>query len=134
VELRTIALARLVALVALALPTCARRETAAEGVIDTPGERVRVEVINATHVHGLARRATEYLRDRGFDVVMSGTARDQRDSTLVIDRTNHPVWAGRVARAFGGARVELQPDTSRYVDITVLLGATWRPPAQPFYP
>jgi LytR cell envelope-related transcriptional attenuator len=134
VELRTITLARLVALAALALPTCARHDTAAEGVIDTPGERVRVEVINATHVHGLARRATEYLRDRGFDVVMSGTARDQRDSTLVIDRTNHPVWAGRVARAFGGARVELQPDTSRYVDITVLLGATWRPPAQPFYP
>jgi hypothetical protein len=134
-ELRTLALSRLMALAALALPTCARHQSAAEGgVIDTPGERVRVEVINATRVHGLARRATEYLRDRGFDVVMTGTAHDQRDSTLVIDRTNHPVWAGRIARDFGGARVELQPDSSRYVDITVLVGATWRPPSQPFYP
>jgi calcineurin-like phosphoesterase len=104
------------------------------GVIDKPTERVRVEVLNATKVHGLARRATEYLRDRGFDVVSSGTAHDQRDTTLILDRTNHPVWAGRVARAFNGARVQLAPDTSRYVDITVLLGATWRPPAEPFYP
>jgi hypothetical protein len=93
-----------------------------------------VEVLNATHVHGLARRATQYLRDRGFDVVASGTAREQRDSTLIIDRTNHPVWAGRIARAFGGARVQLASDSSRYVDITILLGATWRPPAEPFYP
>lgn len=127
-ELRT-----LVALAALVLPACTHHESAS-GVVVTPGERVRVEVLNATHVHGLARRATEYLRDRGFDVVASGTVHDQRDSTLILDRTNHPVWAGRVARAFGGARVQLAPDTSRYVDITVLLGATWRPPAEPFYP
>jgi hypothetical protein len=128
----------LITLAALALTACApdaapQRETAG-GVVATSTERVRVEVLNATKVHGLARRATQYLRDRGFDVVASGTAREQRDSTLIIDRTNHPVWAGRVARAFGGARVQLAPDTSRYVDITVLLGATWRPPAEPFYP
>ena len=124
----------LVVLAALTL-ACTRHERADGGAIaEAPAERVRVEVLNATKVHGLARRATQYLRDRGFDVVASGTARDQRDSTLIIDRTNHPVWAGRVARAFNGARVELSPDSSRYVDITVLLGATWRPPAEPFYP
>jgi hypothetical protein len=126
----------LIALAVLVL-ACTRHDRADNGAIATPpppAERVRVEVLNATKVHGLARRATQYLRDRGYDVVASGTARDQRDSTLIIDRTNHPVWAGRVARAFGGARVELAPDTSRYVDITVLLGATWRPPTEPFYP
>ena len=126
------------ALAALALIACARdpapQRESAGGTIEAPTERVRVEVLNATKVHGLARRATEYLRDRGFDVVASGTAREQRDSTLIIDRTNHPVWAGRAARAFNGARVELAPDSSRYVDITVLLGASWRPPAEPFYP
>jgi hypothetical protein len=123
-----------IALAALAL-ACSRHERRVDnGVIDKPTERIRVEVLNATKVHGLARRATEYLRDRGFDVVASGTAHDQRDTTLILDRTNHPVWAGRVARAFNGARVQVAPDTSRYVDITVLLGATWRPPAEPFYP
>jgi hypothetical protein len=122
----------------LLLAACARRDPpqrdSATGTIAAPAERVRVEVLNATHIHGLARRATRYLRDKGFDVVASGTAHEQRDSTLIIDRTNHPVWAGRIARAFGGARVQFSPDSSRYVDITVLLGATWRPPAEPFTP
>ncbi|HSY82888.1 MAG TPA: LytR C-terminal domain-containing protein [Gemmatimonadaceae bacterium] len=135
-ELRTrIALA---ALASLALLACTRdpapQRESAPGTIEAPTERIRVEVLNATKVHGLARRATEYLRDRGFDVVASGTAREQRDSTLIIDRTNHPVWAGRAARAFNGARVELARDSSRYVDLTVLVGAAWRPPAEPFYP
>jgi len=98
------------------------------------GQRVRVEVINATTERGLARRATEFLRDRGFDVVQTGTTSDLRDSTLVLDRTAHPDWARRIAIAFGNARVEAQPDTSRYVDATVLLGASWRPPAEPFHP
>jgi hypothetical protein len=98
------------------------------------GVRIRVEVLNATRVRGLARRATMHLRDRGFDVVNVGTSREGRDSTLVLDRSGHPDWAHLVARALGGARVEQAPDSSRYLDVTVLVGATWRPPAEPFYP
>jgi hypothetical protein len=97
-------------------------------------ERVRVQVLNATSVRGLARRATIHLRDRGFDVVEMGTATEQRDSTLVLDRSNHPEWARRVAEALGGARVESRPDTSRYLDVTVLVGRSWRAPAEPFNP
>jgi hypothetical protein len=96
--------------------------------------RITVEVLNATRLHGLARRATFYLRDRGFDVVLTGTAPDQRDSTVVLDRSRHPEWARLAARALGHARVDEQPDSSRDVDLTVLLGASWRPPAEPFYP
>ena len=98
------------------------------------GVRIRVEVLNATRVRGLARRATMHLRDRGFDVVNVGTAREARDSTLVLDRSGHAEWAALVARALGGARVDQAPDSSRYLDVTVLVGATWRPPAEPFYP
>ena len=97
-------------------------------------ERIRVQVLNATTVRGLARRATMHLRDRGFDVLETGTAGEQRDSTLVLDRSGHPERAQRVADALGGARVESRPDTSRYLDVTVLLGRTWRAPAEPFYP
>ena len=98
--------------------------------------RVRVQVLNATTTRGLARRATELLRDRGFDVVDVGTtpAREQGDSTFVLDRSGHPDWARRVAAAMGGARVISRPDSSRYLDVTVLVGASWRPPAQPFHP
>jgi hypothetical protein len=98
------------------------------------GDRVRVQVLNATSVRGLARRATLHLRDRGFDVLEIGTATEQLDSTLVLDRSGHPAWAARVADALGGARVESRPDSSRYLDVTVLLGRSWRPPAEPFYP
>ncbi len=96
--------------------------------------RVRVEVLNASRVRGLARRATMELRDRGFDVVAIGNSSELRDSTLVLYRGGDEEWARRVARAIGGATVELLPDSSRYVEVSVLLGATWRPPPGPFRP
>jgi hypothetical protein len=99
-----------------------------------PAERIRVEVLNSTRVRGLARNATVLLRNRGFDVVLVGTAAAQRESTLVLDRSSHPDWARRVAAALGGARVEVRPDSAHYVDVSVLLGNTWRPPAQALHP
>lgn len=98
------------------------------------GARVRVQVLNATTTTGLARRATRWLRDRGFDVVEVGGTRERLDTTLVLDRSGHPDWAQRAARAMGGARIEARPDTSRYLDLTVLVGRSWRPPAQALDP
>ncbi len=98
------------------------------------GVRIKVEVLNATRMRGLGRRATLYLRDHGFDVVALGTSPATRDTTLVIDRSGHPAYAQLVAQGLGGARVESHPDSSRYVDVSVLVGAGWRPPPQPFYP
>ncbi len=98
------------------------------------GTRITVEVLNATKVRGLARRAALSLRDQGFDVVSTGTNRDPFDSTQVLDRTGHREWAARAAKAMGGATVLVRPDSSRDVDLTVLIGASWHPPSQPFYP
>jgi len=103
--------------------------------VNAPAEtRVRVQVLNATTTRGLARRAAMHLRDRGFDVVEMGTTTELRDTTLVLDRSGHAGLAKRVADALGGARVESRPDSSRYLDVTVLLGRSWRPPAEPLYP
>lgn len=99
-----------------------------------PAERVRVQVLNATRTRGLGRRAMLYLRDQGFDVVELGTLPTNRDSTVVLDRSGHPDWARRISASLGGARIEARPDSSRYLDVTVLIGRSWRPPAQPFYP
>ena len=96
--------------------------------------RVRVQVLNATRTRGLARRAMLYLRDQGFDVVEVGTTAATRDTTLVLDRSRHPEWARNVATSLGTARIETRPDSSRYLDVTVLVGSSWRPPAQPLYP
>ena len=99
-----------------------------------PNTRVRVEIVNATKTRGLARRVTRLLRDRGFDVVTYTTSPTMQDSTVVLDRTSHPEWARLVGEALGNARVEARPDTLRYVDVTVVLGTAWRPPAQAFSP
>lgn len=98
------------------------------------GVRVRVEVLNASRVRGLARRATMQLRDRGFDVVAIGNSGELRDSTIVYSRSGDEELARRVARAVGGAPVEVRPDSSGYVEVSVLLGATWHPAPGPFRP
>jgi len=103
-------------------------------VLVPDGVRIKVEVLNASEQRGLARRATFALRDAGFDVVRVDNASERRDSTLVLVRSGRRDWADLVSRALGGARVESRPDTSRYLDITVLLGSDWRPPAKPFHP
>lgn len=135
------ALAIVVVVAAVAVVALRKPSTRAPQAVRQPvdaeapaGVRIRVEVLNATRVRGLARRATMHLRDRGFDVVSVGTSRDSRDSTLVLDRSGHPDWAELVAKALGGARVEASPDSSRYLDVTVLVGTTWLPPSEPFYP
>ena len=97
------------------------------------GTRIKVEVLNGTRTKGLARRATQYLRGRGFDVVGAGTETEARATTVVYDRSSHPEWARLVARALN-APVVNKPDSSRYLDVTVILGADWRPPALPFHP
>ena len=97
------------------------------------GTRIKVEVLNGTRTKGLARRATLYLRGRGFDVVGAGTETEARATTIVYDRSSHPEWARLVARALN-APVVNKPDSSRYLDVTVILGADWRPPALPFHP
>jgi hypothetical protein len=97
------------------------------------GTRIKVEVLNGTRTKGLARRATLYLRGRGFDVVGSGTNIEPRATTVVYNRSSHPEWARLVARALNAPAVNL-PDSSRYLDVTVILGANWRPPPLPFHP
>jgi hypothetical protein len=139
--IRVLGLALVVALGAVLSVSLRKPSTRAPQAVRQPvdaeapaGVRIRVEVLNATRVRGLARRATMHLRDRGFDVVSIGTSREHRDSTLVLDRSGHAEWAALVAKALGGARVQPAPDSSGYLDVTVLVGATWLPPAEPFYP
>ena len=98
------------------------------------GVRVRVQVLNTTGKHGLARRATRLLRDQGFDVVDMGNASPTLDTTLVLDRTGHPEWAAAVAKVIKPASSRTQRDSSRYLDVTVLLGRAWSAPPQPFDP
>jgi len=94
--------------------------------------RVRVEVLNAAGRPGLARLATERLRESGFDVVFFGNAGEfGRERTAVIDRVGNPEHAAAVAHALGVADVATEPDPSRLVEVSVVLGQDWPPPLAP---
>lgn len=99
------------------------------------GVRVRVQVLNAGGVSGLGRRATLWLRELGYDVVDYNTTRDTSAVTRVQVSPATRAWGERIVRALGGVgRVEDAPQPLRYVDVVVLLGRDWTPPAEPLRP
>ncbi len=108
-------------------------KSAVERVVPS-GTHVRIEVLNATDTKGLARRAMLVMRDAGFDVVFFGNSSERADTTRVLDRSGHTDWAALAARAMGRANVEQKPDSSRFLDLTVLVGRNWTPPLEPLYP
>ncbi len=95
--------------------------------------RVKVELLNGTGQRGLARRVAQYLRDRGFDVVAIGDA-PARDSSIVLERAGHTPWSGAAARAMQGAAIAASPDSTRYLDLTIVIGRSFRAPSQILYP
>ncbi|UCD23957.1 MAG: LytR C-terminal domain-containing protein [Gemmatimonadota bacterium] len=87
------------------------------------GERIQVEVLNATRVSGLARTMTSRLRKAGIDVVYFGNAQESGlDSTLILVRRGDSSFVGRIREAIGGGKVLLSPDEELLLDASVLLG------------
>lgn len=104
-----------------------RPSTATQPTLDLG--RVRVEVRNAGGRSGMARRATDYLRDLGFDVVYFGNAdRFDQIETVVVDRVGRLDKARAVADVLGVAGVSSEADSTLYLDVTVVLGSGWEPP------
>jgi hypothetical protein len=94
-------------------------------------ERIRVEVLNASGVSGIAREATGWLRDQGFDVVYYGNAGTYgQDPSVVIDRVGNLAAAQVIAEALGIPGIRTAPDSTLLVDITVLLGPEWSAPEE----
>lgn len=99
------------------------------------GERIVVRVVNGSQRRGLGRRATFVLRDFGYDVVdYDGQSGPALDETEIVVHTGKTDAADRVKRALGAGRVTVREDSSRYVDLTVVLGRDWRAPTEPLRP
>jgi LytR cell envelope-related transcriptional attenuator len=98
------------------------------------GVRIRIEVLNATDTRGLARQAMFYLRDAGFDVVYFGNTSERSESSIIRDRSAHAGWAALAVQAMSPARTEQKPDSSHFLDLTVLVGRNWTQPRLPLYP
>ena len=110
------------------------REPVVDPVVDAtgrplPGVRIRVEVLNASDVSGLAGGATSYLRDLGLDVVYYGNAPEVTgNSSSVVDRVGDRQMAEAVAKALGIRNVLSEPDPELFVDASVMLGSEWLAP------
>lgn len=91
------------------------------------GERVRIEVLNAGGVTGMAREATTVLREAGFDVVTFGNAAtfDSLRASEVVDRVGRSDIVQAVATAIGIDNVQSDPDPNLFVEVTVVVGRDW---------
>ncbi len=118
-----------VPLVIAAVVAVFRDDSGSASVAEAPATgRVRVEVLNAAGRAGLAREATRRLRARGFDVVYFGNAAEfGRDSSVVLDRVGDLRTARSVAGALGIRNVASEPDSSRLLEVSVVLGTDWPP-------
>ncbi len=93
-----------------------------------PGDRspaLLVEVLNASGQPGDARVGTRLLRRAGIDVVYFGNAPAALgllDSTRILVRRGSADVGARVRGALGVGRVEVQLDSARLLDASVLLG------------
>jgi hypothetical protein len=92
------------------------------------GERVRVEVLNGGGRSGMAKAATDALRDRGFDVVDVGNwSTFDEPTSFVVNRMPGLEDARRVADLLGIGEVRGDTTENLYVDVTVVLGQEWEP-------
>jgi hypothetical protein len=119
-------------LAVLVVRTRSARKAAPDHAFPIPGERdhSQVEVLNGSARPGLARTVTRVLREGGLDVVFFGTADiPSTDSTLLLVRRGDSTAARRAARLLGTGKLQWAPDTLRRVDLTVIVGADYKPPA-----
>lgn len=123
-----------------ALVACRGERGAANDSLPVPGEtgtRLTVEVLNASGTPGLARIGTRVLRRAGIDVLTFGNAPEplgRLDSTRILVRRGGGDVGKRVRAALGVGRVVLQPDSTRLLDASVLLGADFAPTRLEFHP
>lgn len=87
--------------------------------------RIRVEVLNAARVPGLADRVTRLLRSRGFDVVDYGNDSRQRPISVILDRVDNPVFARELALALPGTPIRRDPSPDRFIDVTLVVGSDY---------
>jgi hypothetical protein len=96
---------------------------------DLVGDFIQVEVRNGCGVDRLAARTTQFLRDRGFDVVEVGDhASFDVAHSHVIDRVGDLESARKVAAALNipMSRVTQDIQHDYYLDASVIIGQDYR--------
>jgi len=97
-------------------------------VKSTVEEVIQVNVLNGCGVPGLAGKAQQYLRSRGFDVVEIGNTETVIEKSQVIDRVGDQISAMKVAYALGLAdsTVTSNIDSSLFLRATIVIGNDYK--------
>jgi len=115
-------------LVAVVIGGCGGDSTQTHPIPGDRGPAITVEVLNANGRSGDARIGTKRLRRAGMDVVYFGNANENGlDSTRIIVRRGAETVGERVRAALGQGRIEVQLDSARLLDVSVLLGLDFHP-------
>jgi polyisoprenyl-teichoic acid--peptidoglycan teichoic acid transferase len=96
-------------------------------------ENARISVLNGTLNSGYAERTAIYLKAHGFNVVQTENApRSDYEHTVVFDSAGKPGTLAALLQTLSLKSSNVQPLASSVdgVDIEVVLGADWKPPAQ----
>ena len=105
---------------------------ARQSYVEHPNKSIEVEVLNGCGVPYLAAQTTDFLRSKHFDVVFSGNARNQQyQHTLIILRNEKVESFIKIANSFDIdytdiTQIQVTPDESLCLDVTVILGADYR--------
>ena len=96
--------------------------------LQNPIENIKVEVLNGCGVFALASKTTEFLRTKRIDVINSDNADHHNyKKTLIIQRNEKVKSLKKIVETFGvyltdSTRIQILPDESLGVDVTVILG------------
>lgn len=94
--------------------------------MEAPADIVQLEVMNGCGASGVADRVTDYLRQKGCDVVNSGNYKSfDVEKTLVVDRAGNYANALKIAKMLGVAKKETiirQLNDEYFLDVSVIIG------------
>jgi hypothetical protein len=92
---------------------------------EDPRSTIQIEIVNASGRKGAGKRALDYFRKRGFDVVEISSSTDRPRRSTVIDRMGDKQSALKVASALGipDSLVVSGIDSLRFLRASVVLGS-----------
>jgi len=89
--------------------------------------KIKIEILNGCGVQDLARVTTDYLREKGFDVINYANAAEEQKRTVVIDRLSpDEKWAKIVASVLDIDLTSAIVDSSLCIHVLVLLGKDYK--------
>ncbi|MBX3042363.1 MAG: LytR C-terminal domain-containing protein [Candidatus Kapabacteria bacterium] len=93
----------------------------------TAQEVIQLNILNACGAPGLASKAKDYLRARGFDVVEIGNSDEILSKTVIIDRLGDIQSARQLAYALGvrDSMITARIDSNLFLRATVMIGSDY---------